>query len=297
MVITAHVADRRRCLLGESPRWDPAGGRVVWIDILGGDIHEMPLDRTGTGEAGRYLNVGGRVGGIVLRAGGRGYVVAQERSINLYDEEGQREATLVERIPGDGLGVRVNECAVDPAGRLLFGTITADKAEGTSVLWRLEPSGELRMLRDGLTISNGMGWTPDGATMFHVDSPTQHVFRMPYGDEGCGEPEVVATVEKEAGVPDGLSADTEGGFWVAANGGGQCRHFDASGAETDRIEVEGARQVSSCVLVAGPDGPRLYMTTGAGGLSEEELLQQPRAGFLFVADVATPPAPPPPYPG
>lgn len=86
-------------------------------------------------------------------------------------------------------------------------------------------------------------------------------------------------------------------MWVAVNGGGQCRHFDATGAETERIVVEEARKVSSCVLTEGPDGPRLYLTTGAGGLSEEDLLDQPGAGCLFVAEVSTPPAPPPMYPG
>jgi sugar lactone lactonase YvrE len=296
-VITARVADRRRCLLGESPRWDPSGSRVVWVDILGGDIHEMMIDGAGDARPGRHLHVGGRVGGIVLRADGQGWVAAQERSINLYDAGGCFEAVLVAQVPGDGVGVRVNECGVDPAGRLVFGTMTADKAEGASGLWRLEPSGELRLLRDGLTISNGMGWTPDGSAMFHVDSPTQRVVRMPYGEEGCGPPEVVATIEEEAGVPDGLCADAAGGFWVAANGGGQCRHFDADGCETARISVEGAQKVSSCVLVSGPDRPRLYLTTGAGELSETELVDQPGAGFLYVADVATVPARPVMYPG
>lgn len=295
-MIPARIADHRRCLLGESPRWDP-DGRLLWVDILGGDVHELPLDDAGETGPGRYLNVGGRVGGMVLRAGGRGFVVAQDRSVNLYDSEGRFEAGLVAPVPGDGLGLRVNECAVDPAGRLVFGTMTADKAEGASALWRLEPSGELRLLRDGLTISNGMGWTPDGSAMYHVDSPTRHVVRMPYGEAGCGPPEVVATIEEEAGVPDGLSVDADGGFWVAVNGGGQCRHFDAGGTETERVAVDGARQVSSSVLAAGPGGPLLYLTTGAGGLSEQELLDQPGAGCLYVADVATPPAPPPMFPG
>jgi hypothetical protein len=51
---------------------------VVWVDILGGDVHELTFDRAGDAVPGRYLNVGGRVGGIVLRAGGQGFVVAQE---------------------------------------------------------------------------------------------------------------------------------------------------------------------------------------------------------------------------
>lgn len=296
-MVTARVADRRRCLLGESPRWDPTGSRVVWVDILGGDVHELLIDGAADTPPGRYFNVGGRVGGLLLRAEGKGFVVAQDRSIHLYDAEGLLEATLVARVPGDGVGLRVNECALDPAGRIVFGTMAADKGEDAGGLWRVEPSGELRLLRDRLTISNGMGWTPDGSAMFHVDSPTRNVVRMRYGDEGCGTPEVVARIEAEAGVPDGLSVDGEGGFWVAVNGSGQLRHFDAGGSETERIAVDGARKVSSCVLAALPAGPRLYLTTGAVGLSEEELLDQPNAGFLFVADVATAPAEPPMYRG
>lgn len=137
------------------------------------------------------------------------------------------------------------------------------------------------MLRGDLAISNGMGWTADGSAMYHVDSPTHRVVRLPYGDDGCGPPEVVATIEEDAGVPDGLRVDANGGFWVAINGGGQCRHFSPDGEETHRAEVP-ASAMSSCVLVAAGGGSQLYMTTGASGMKEKELLQEPGSGFVFV---------------
>lgn len=291
-MLDSRIFDDRRCFLGESPRWDPELARVVWIDILAGRI----LDRTLDGSRRTSVTVGGRVGGIVLRSGQRGYVIGQERSIRMLDRHGAVERTLVETIPGDGPDLRTNECAIDPSGRLLFGTMSGEKVKGDSALWRLEPSGELKLLRDGLTISNGMGWLPDGSAMYHVDSPTQNVVRLPYSDDGCGEPEVVATIEEDAGVPDGLSSDADGGFWVACNGGGQCRHYDPDGTETHRIEVP-TRNVSSCVLAEGPSGPLLFMTTGASGMTEPDMLGQLGAGFLFVADVPHTPAAPPTFPG
>lgn len=192
--------------------------------------------------------------------------------------------------------MRTNEMAVDPSGRLVFGTMAADKEKGAGALWRLEHSGRLTLLRDGLTVPNGLGWSADGTILYHVDSPARRVVRLAYGDEGCGPPEVVATVEEDSGVPDGLCVDAEGGLWVAINGGGQCRHYAADGTETDRVEV-GAAQVASCVLVEGSGGSQLYLSTGASGMSEEELLSEPGAGCLFVADVPTRPAPPPYFPG
>ncbi len=291
-VVSPRVANERRCLLGESPRWDPDGARVAWIDILAGQVHLHPL----TGGPTRSLTVGGRVGGLLLRAGGAGYVVGQERSVRLLDPDGRVEATLVEEVPGDGRGLRINECAVDPAGRLVFGVMTGDKEPGTGALWRRERSGDLRLLRQDLTISNGMGWTADGRYLYHVDSPTHRVVRLPYGDDGCGEPEVVATVEEDAGVPDGLCVDAEDGFWVAVNGGGQCRHFSATGAETHRVELP-AKATASCVLVDGGGDPQLFVTSGCSGMTEADLLEEPAAGYLFSADVPQAPAPPTFYPG
>lgn len=291
-MLSSRIFDDRRCFLGESPRWDPERSRVVWIDILAGRILDKALDASRR----TSVTVGGRVGGMVLRAGGRGYVIGQEMSIRVLDQNGAVERTLVDRIPGDGPGLRTNECAIDPSGRLLFGTMAGDKEKGESALWRLEPSGELKVLRDGLTISNGMGWLPDGSAMYHVDSPSQNVVRLPYSDDGCGDPEVVATIEEDAGVPDGLSVDSDGGFWVACNGGGQCRHYSPEGTETHRIEVP-TKNVASCVLVEGTSGPQLFMTTGASGMSEKDMLGQLGAGFVFVADVPQTPAAPPAYPG
>lgn len=291
-MLSSRPFDDRRCFLAESPRWDREGGRLVWIDILAGRILTRRLDGTDP----TSVTPGGRVGGIVLRAGGRGYVIGRERSVLLVGPAGEMEQTLVEEFPGEGPGLRTNDMAVDPAGRIVFGTMAGDKEEGDSALFRIEESGELKLLRDGLTISNGMGWTADGTAMYHVDSPTHRVVRLPYGDDGCGQPEVVATIEEDAGVPDGLSVDADGGFWVAVNGGGQCRHYSPDGRETDRIEVP-ASAVASCVLVAGTAGSRLYMTTGASGMKEKDLLEEPGSGFVFVADVPQAPAEPPVYRG
>ena len=291
-MLASRAFDNRRCFLGESPRWDPEAARLVWIDILAGRI----LTRSLQGGSRTSVTAGGRIGGIVLRADGLGYVVGQERSVRVVDPGGIVEKTLVERVPGDGPGLRTNELAVDAAGRVVFGTMTGDKEPGASALWRLEHDGQLRLLRDGLTISNGMGWIRDGSAMYHVDSPTRRVVLLPYGDGGCGDPEVVATIDDDRGVPDGLCVDADGGFWVAVNGAGHCRHYDPDGVETHRVTLPLAA-VSSCVMVSGGEGSQLFMTTGASGLTEKELLDQPAAGFVFVADVPQAPADPVFYPG
>ncbi len=132
--------------------------------------------------------------------------------------------------------------------------------------------------------------------MYHVDSPTHRVVRLPYGDDGCGPPEVVTAIEEDAGVPDGLCVDADGGFWLAVSGGGQCRHFDSHGEETDRVELP-ASSVSSCVLVDTPGHSQLYVTTGASAMKEEDLLEQPGSGFVFVTEVSQHATDPPTYPG
>ena len=64
----------------------------------------------------------------------------------------------------------MNDGACDPQGRFWAGTLADDHHDGGGALYRLDRDGRTELVLDGLTISNGMGWSPDGATMYLVDS-------------------------------------------------------------------------------------------------------------------------------
>ncbi|MFE3195800.1 SMP-30/gluconolactonase/LRE family protein [Nocardia sp. NPDC059240] len=186
-------------------------------------------------------------------------------------------AELFARVPlaGDGVGSRLNDAKVDPRGRLLAGTMAEEGGVGGSALYRVDPDGTLSMLRTGVTISNGLGWSPDGRTLYYADSPTRRVDAFDYdldsGTIGAGRPFAYFA----DGDPDGLTVDAEGNVWVAVWGAGQVRAFDPDGTLRTTVEV-GPSQVSSCTF-AGPDLDVLVITTAA----EREAAREPHAGSLF----------------
>ena len=57
----------------------------------------------------------------------------------------------------------MNDGACDPQGRFWGGTLADDHHDGGGALYRLERDGRVELMLDGLTISNGVGWSPDGA--------------------------------------------------------------------------------------------------------------------------------------
>jgi sugar lactone lactonase YvrE len=59
----------------------------------------------------------------------------------------------------------VNDGACDPQGRFWAGTMAHDESPGAGVLYRLELDGTCTTVLAGLTISNGIGWSPDGSAM------------------------------------------------------------------------------------------------------------------------------------
>ena len=153
------------------------------------------------------------------------------------------------------------------------------------------------MVLPQVSISNGIGWTPDEQRMYYVDSPTRRIDVFAY-DVASGEirdRRPLAEVADTDGVPDGLCVDADGCVWVAVNGGGQVRRYTPDG-RLDRVVEVPARQVSACCF-GGSNLSDLYVTTGREGFTEADAAEQPLAGCLFVARDITSGIPTPRFPG
>src|SRR3546814_12147135 len=102
-------------------------------------------------------------------------------------------------------------------------------------LVRVDAGPVAATVRTGLTIGHGIGWSPDGRTMYHVDTPQPIVQRFAYapisGDLGAElQPiDVPARPGGEAG-PDGLGTDDTGCVWVQIGGQG-VEHSDTPRGE------------------------------------------------------------------
>jgi sugar lactone lactonase YvrE len=260
-----------RAELGEGPVWDDRTGVLAWVDILVGHVHRYD---PATG-ADAVTDVGQPVGAVGLREHG-GLVLAVRDGFALLDEGGATPRLLaaVEREDPD---TRMNDGEVDPAGRFWAGTMELGAAPGRGSLYRLDPSGAVTRVLADVSISNGLGWSPDERTLYYIDSPMQRIDAYDYARSSgtIANRRTVAEIEPADGLPDGLAVDAEGGLWVALWGGSSVRRFTPEGRLDRTVELP-VSQVSSCAF-GGPDLDELYVTSAATGLAGTE----PAAGGLF----------------
>jgi sugar lactone lactonase YvrE len=281
------VAIRSEALLGEGPRWDAATGRLLWVDIEAGALHLFDPARGDD----RKILLGNRVGAAAPVQGG-GVLVALADRLAVVDLDDESIRSLVE-IPHDE-GMRLNEGVCDPAGRFWVGSMALDYAPGAGALYRYSSDGGLDRVLGEVTLSNGIGWSPDGGTMYYIDSMAYRVDAFDYdlstGAISGRRPLIV--IERGAGIPDGLAVDDDGGIWVALWGRGAIRRYAPDG-ELDRMLAVPAHNVTACCF-GGDDGRSLYVTTASVELSAEQLRERPLAGSVFVteAGVSGPPAQP-----
>jgi sugar lactone lactonase YvrE len=175
----------------------------------------------------------------------------------------------------------MNEGGCDPDGRFYCGSMAYDQRPGAGALYRLDPDGSVRVVLENVTISNGLEWSPDGSRAYYNDTPTQRIDVLDYdGGSGLTGRRPFATVPVEAGGPDGLTVDEEGGVWVALYGGGAVRRYTPEGVLDEVIEVP-AKQVTACTF-GGSGLNQLFITTSREGLGNGE---DPLAGSLFRAAV------------
>ncbi|WP_029902938.1 SMP-30/gluconolactonase/LRE family protein [Nocardia brasiliensis] len=260
--------------LCESPVWDSRTQELLWVDIRGGHIHRATLDRTTLDLTHRStVSLAPPVSAVVPCLSGALLATTKDTIYRIDRGEVSRAARIP--LPDDGNRRRFNDAKVDPRGRLLAGTMSEDGVARSAALYRLDPDGAMSILREGITISNGLGWSPDGTTFYYADSPTQRVDAFDY-DLDTGTFTGRRTFARfEDGDPDGLTVDAAGWVWVAVWGAGQVRAFDPDGTPRAVVDV-GPSQVSSCVF-AGPDLDVLVITTAAEGPA----VLEPDSGRLF----------------
>jgi sugar lactone lactonase YvrE len=266
--------------LGEGPAWDAQREELLWVDILAGLLHRARysdggLSMRSTLSAGRHLGaavpVAGPDGGWLLAAGQGFAHLAEDGAV-----------TLLAQPEADRSGVvRMNDGACDPQGRFWAGSMAYDTTPGAGSLYCLDLDGSLRTVLTGATISNGLGWSPDGSTMYYADSGEGTVSAFDF-DQATGQIERSRTLIRIAsveGCPDGLTVDDGGHLWVAIWGAGEVRRYTPEGHQAGTVRLP-ASQPSSCCF-GGPDRSTLFITSAREGLDDGALAREGSAGRVF----------------
>jgi sugar lactone lactonase YvrE len=256
--------------LGEGPVWDEIADRLYWVDILAGLVHVHDP----AGAADRVIPIGEQVGSIGLYPDGA-LLLAARTDVRRCDPETGAQAVIARCAHAEPARFNDGKCA--PDGYFFAGTITDATTPGGALLYRLGTSQSIEPVLHGLTIANGLGWSPDGTVMYHIDTPTGRIDRFDYRDGTMVSRLTLVQIPAGAGVPDGLCVDAEGGIWVALWDGGAVHRYTPDGRLDRVIEFPIARP--TCPTFGGPDLDTLYVTSARGRT------EQPHAGALWAVPV------------
>jgi sugar lactone lactonase YvrE len=271
-----------RAQLGECPVWAADEAVLYWVDIDAPALNRFD-PATGRNHA---MPMPSSIGCFARRRSG-GFVVALRDGLWFATAEGVLARKIAD-APYDPALHRFNDGGCDPQGRFFAGTLNERRDAKSAALLRLDPDLSLTTVLDGMTISNGLAFSPDGRTMYHTDTPTRIVHAYDF-DPATGtptRPRVLAQWEGDTERPDGGAVDAEGCYWTAFYRGGRVLRLAPSGEVLLDIPVP-ALCPTMCAF-GGRDLRTLYVTSARRDRAAGELEQYPHSGGIFALRVEVP---------
>jgi xylono-1,5-lactonase len=257
----------------EGPVWDSSRG-LYFSDVSLGGVHW--LDRAGSVSLVVPKRRG--IGGMALHVTG-GLVVGGRDIAHVMPADGSTRSLLsLDAIPG---ATGFNDLTTDAAGRIYVGSLAfrvfGGEAPKPGHLHVIDLDGSMRTLSDGVLLTNGLGFSPNGRRLYHSDARAGIVRVYDVSADGSVGPWRTFASLGPNGVPDGLKVASDGSVWVADAHGGRVAVFDETGAHRQDIAVPLPMVTSVCF--GGDDLRDLYIVTGSrGGPSEN-------CGSIFVTRV------------
>ncbi|MBW4440236.1 MAG: SMP-30/gluconolactonase/LRE family protein [Plectolyngbya sp. WJT66-NPBG17] len=262
-----------RARLGECPLWDIDRQQLFWVDVHNHRVHQFD---PATGKD-HYFDAGDVVSAIVLAGEDRLLMALRDQLAFLNTETGEITPLYQAKFPYPN--TRFNDGKCDSKGRFWIGSIS--EAPQQAELYRYDPDGSWRVMETELTISNGLGWSPDQSMFYLADSIQHKIYAYSFDIEAgtIRDRRVLIDLTDEAVEPDGLSIDSQGNIWTALWDGWCIACFTPTGQEIKRIDLSVQRPTS--VTFGGSELTDLYITSASVGLSQKEIQQGFNAGDLF----------------
>lgn len=289
----ARVAHDDVHVLAEGPVWDAARQRLIWVDIRRGAVITGELHPDGSISPSERHALDETVGAVAISTEGEMLIAGAETLLVRHRDGSIRRGPRI--LPADN-GRRLNDGKTDPAGRFLIGSLRlSEGASQSETLSMVDHAGRVQILDDDLTLSNGLGWSTDGGTLYSVDTLRQTIFVRSYDPDtgACGTRDAFLTFTD--GFPDGICVDAADHLWVALWGMGEVHRFSPAGELVEIVEVPAPH--TSSVVFAGPLLDTLVITTATQDLEPADLIRHPDSGKLFTARPDVPGAPVAPWSG
>lgn len=282
MTKAAELLIDSKCLLGEGPFWHEGRQALFWFDIKSQILFSADAD--GGNVEQRKLREITAAAAIINNDE---LAIATETGLKRYD---LRTGAITPIVPleDDMPANRTNDSRVHPSGAFWIGTMVNDEGPKNGGVYHYR-AGTLRKIISDAAIPNATCFTADGRTAYWTDTPTQKILKCETDPETglpISEWTVFADTSEHRGFPDGAVVDSEGYVWNA-RWGGSCVIRYAPDGSIDRIVEVPASQVT-CPAFGGKDLKRLFLTSAATGLSEEQLGNEKAAGGIFFIDVDVP---------
>jgi len=282
--------DAPASLLGESPLWHPTEQVLYWCDIPG---HALNRFDPVTSHHDRW-QFDTDVASCAPMRDGRLLLAMRDGLWRFDTRSGQR--TALAAPPYDPRNERFNDGKCDPHGRFWVGTIYEPRDPPLAALYRYEAGTLARMVGD-ITVSNGLGWSPDARTLYCSDTKAHAIYAFDFdaATGALGPRRVFASFPiKQAqqdlttygGRPDGAAVDSEGCYWSALFEGQRLVRLSADGKVNREIRLPVRCATMPCF--GGPDLKTLYITTSRENRPAAELEAQPLAGRVLTMRVDVP---------
>ena len=267
--------------VGECPLWHPAEASLYWVDIDGFTVHRL---HPASGEH-RSWRMASEPAALAIDARGGLVVALRSGFAHLNTQDGT--VTPIAPAPYDTATTRFNDGKVDAAGRFWIGTIYEPRDKQAAQMFCLERGAVTLKWSGGMTVSNGLGFSPDQRRLYHADTTTHRVDRYDF-DVASGtasNPRRFQQFSADRGAsdyggrPDGAAVDSEGAYWCAMFEGGRLLRFAPDG--TLLREVKLPVRCPTMLAFGGDDLRTLYITSASHKRPAQERAQYPLTGCVL----------------
>lgn len=265
--------------LGEGPVW--VDDALWFVDIKQHQVHRLD---PASGDK-RSWDAPEQIG-LVLPARSGGFIAGLQSGLHRFDPH-SGAFTVLQQVEPERPGNRLNDGMVDPTGRLWFGTMDNGETDKSGSFYRYNRGELAHSGISGIAITNGPAVSPDGRTLYWVDTLERTISACEIADDGTlGPSRLIVTIEEGGGNPDGPTCDAEGCIWISLYGGWEARRYSPRGELLQRVRFPVANITK--IAFGSEDLRTAYATTARQKMSAEEIARQPGIGHLFAFSVEVP---------